>query len=593
LTEFTPIGRNQFSFTRSQSIDRSSRPSSVSGRAYADTTREKPEDDESSEEEEEEEDEDDRPRVAVEEASFELEEVGSDETDDEGAEIVKPDQWEDAKSDRSRYSFREDFRALQISEDSHDSAEDAEVMARIAARRKKRTSWVRPKRLHNQISADDSTHSDDDSQDDNNVEARRSRQKLSQSGPWDRRSSLIFEDRGFPNTSNIVDEEKPEEGVIKHTKGPPSIPSDDAFTLDDLPFWGGAYETMEVMSDDEDQHQDFLVGADSPTDSHASDRPGSAGTATIDQGIVDIEDDRRSIISAESSTTLVSTLSGFTVVELESATTELQSIFQGDADLVELYRRAIKDTTIGPERLQRNIGRLLKLFARDLRREASEELQKMTSNFVSMKATFIAQCIIEEYNDHKIEPKVQKPKTERNRGGKTRAQELGTLTQEDLQDGPVEDREITRDENKTVVDQYDGDRDHPELEAEHLDDDDLDRLAPVDEDYFEDLPVLRAFLVDSTAFKTFRQELTKFVLPKELRPSHAKDGKQDSATNTTLTSHWSVPDVIKSAVESVLVLTGLLEPPLRPAMIRLRWQCVGHAPVYRVHGISTRKGPEY
>lgn len=250
--EITPIGKNQFSFTRAQSIEPSSRPSSVSGLAFAGTVAQESEDDDSSEEEGEEEDE--RPRV--EHGNFELEEVNSDETDDEGVEIVKPDHCEDAKSDKSGAALEaagitDGFGALQVSEESAD--EQAEARERIRRRRKKNLSqgWIDRKRDHDRSVAGDSSYSDNDPQDDNNVEARRLRRKLSGVGPWDRRASLIFEDKGFPNTNNIIEEEEPEEGVIKHTKGPPSIPSDDAFTLDELPFWGGAYETMEVMTDDE------------------------------------------------------------------------------------------------------------------------------------------------------------------------------------------------------------------------------------------------------------------------------------------------------------------------------------------------------
>lgn len=260
--ELTPLGLNQFSFTRAQSIEQSSRPSSVSGHACAGTAAQGTEYEDSSEDssedesEEESEEEDDRPRRPIDEASFELVEVDSDETDDEGVEIVKPDHCEDAKSDRSgapleASGITDSLGALHVSEDSHDSDEDAEVLARMSRRRKKRTSWVGPKRNHDQSVAGDSSYSDNDPQDDNNIEARRLRRKLSQHGPWDRRGSLIFEDKGFPNTNNIEEVDEPEEGVVKHTKGPPSIPSDDAFTLDELPFWGAAYETMEVMTDAE------------------------------------------------------------------------------------------------------------------------------------------------------------------------------------------------------------------------------------------------------------------------------------------------------------------------------------------------------
>jgi hypothetical protein len=260
--EITPIGKNQFSFTRAQSIERSSRPSSVSGHAFAGTAAQESEDDDSSEEESEEEDE--RPRRPVEEASFELEEVDSDETDDEGVEVLKPDHCEDAKSDKSGAALEatgitDSLGALHVSEDSHDTDENAEVMARMSRRRMKRPSWVGPKRNHDQSVAGDSSYSDNDPQDDNNIQARRLRRKLSQHGPWDRRGSLIFEDKGFPNTNNVIEEE-PEEGVVKHIKGPPSIPSDDAFTLDELPFWGSAYETMEVMTDDEQNSRVSSMG---------------------------------------------------------------------------------------------------------------------------------------------------------------------------------------------------------------------------------------------------------------------------------------------------------------------------------------------
>jgi hypothetical protein len=630
----TPIGQNQFSFNRATSIERSSRPSSVSGHAYVGTTSEESDDDESSEE-------DDRPKPAVKKAGFELEKLGRNETGSENLEIVRPDHpdmkrpkrvveepgfaLEEVDSDTSDgevleivrpyhiedarggcegatqenmnitaslgalgVSEADGFGPLQVSEESAD--EQAGARERIRRRRKKRLSigWIDRKRDYNCSVAGDSSYSEDDPQDDNDIGARRLRRSLSQHGPWDRQSLLIFEDRGFPNTNNLWNEQL-EDGVIKHVKGPPSIPGDDAFTLDDLPFWAGFYEQFEVMPDDDQaRRQDVGVGADFSTDPHASERPSNTGAPSREQDIVDIEDDRRSVISAESSTTLVSTLSGLTEVELESATVELQNIFQGDAGLVELYRRAIKDTTIGPERLQRNIGQLLKPFARDLRQEASEELQKRTSNFVSMKASFIAQCIIEEYNDRKVEPKLQKCKTERARGGKTGAQELDSRVQKRSQNRPVEDREITRDEDRMVVDQYGGDGGHPELDVEQADDDDLDCLAPVDEDYFEDLLALRAFLIESAAFKTFRQELAKFVLPKELRPSHAEDGKRDSAADITLARRWRVLAVIESILKRVLVVTGLLEPPLRPTMVRLRWQCVSHETAHRLCCIGSK-----
>lgn len=248
--EFTPIGQNQFRFTRAQSIEHSSRPSSMSGHAYAGTTPQESEYGESSEEESE--DEDHQPRRRVEEAEFELEEVNSDDTDDENIEVVQPDHCEDAKSDKSGVALEDNgvmdrLKGLHVSE----SSTDEETKKLKYVRKKKRWSAGLFKRTHSQSVEGESSYSDDDPQDDNKPDARRLRRKLRGPGPWDRRGSLIFEDKGFPNTNNIEEVEEPEEGAVKHTKGPPSIPSDDAFTLDELPFWGGAYETMDIGHDSE------------------------------------------------------------------------------------------------------------------------------------------------------------------------------------------------------------------------------------------------------------------------------------------------------------------------------------------------------
>lgn len=246
--EFTPIGQNQFRFTRAQSIGRSSRPSSISGHAYAGTSAQETEYEDCSDEESDEEDE--KPMRRVEEADFELEEVDSDDSGDENIEVLQPDHCEDAKSDRSGAAL-EDTGVMDRMRELHveEGSTDEETRERVYQRKKKRWSKGVFKRTHSQSVEGDSSYSDDDIQDDNNVEARRLRRKLRAPGPCDRRGSLIFEDKGFPNTNNIEEVEEPEEGIVSHTKGPPSIPSDDAFTLDELPFWKVPYDSMDVEDD--------------------------------------------------------------------------------------------------------------------------------------------------------------------------------------------------------------------------------------------------------------------------------------------------------------------------------------------------------
>ena len=132
-----------------------------------------------------------------------------------------------------------------------EGSSDEEERERIYRRKKKRWSAGIFKRSHSKSIEGDSSYSDNDPEDDVDSTARRLRRRVR--GPTDRRASLVFEDRGFSNSNNIAEVEEPEEGWILHSKGPPSIPSDDAFTLDELPFWEveetestGPEETMDV-----------------------------------------------------------------------------------------------------------------------------------------------------------------------------------------------------------------------------------------------------------------------------------------------------------------------------------------------------------
>ena len=238
-----PTGQgHQFKFTRPQSYEPSSGPSTESGRAYA-ATPEESEDEELEDESEEESDEESepeppRPMRRAERAHFVLEELDSDPGYDCDMEVLRPDHCEDAKSDRSgaKSEVFARLKELQLEEDTSDE-EEKEERERRYRRKKKRWSAGVFKRSHSQSVEGDSSYSDNDPLDDVDPTARRLRRRVR--GPGDRRGSLIFEDRGFANTSNIAEVDEPEEGRVMHSQGPPSIPSDDAFTLDELPFWQG------------------------------------------------------------------------------------------------------------------------------------------------------------------------------------------------------------------------------------------------------------------------------------------------------------------------------------------------------------------
>lgn len=263
---------------------------------------------------------------------------------------------------------------------------------------------------------------------------------------------------------------------------PPSIVSEDAITLDEV-------------------HPQ--------TDSHIADPVES----------INNEWENQSVRSIESSTTLVSILSGYTAVEMESATIELRRVLQEDLQLARLYRFAIGDASIGPERLQRNLGRLLKQMAQDLKVEAKKELERLTSRFVAVKARNIAHCI-------------------------------------------VLDLQVTRRPQQDI--------ERPE-ESESEQEDNT-----IDENRFEDLTVFRTFVVESGAFQIFRSRLEAFVHPKSLPRFEAKiEVEGIDANNWTSKSRLSL-GWLGSICMSTISITGFVESQIPSHAVRLKWLCVSH-----------------
>lgn len=251
-----PIGHGpHFQFTRPQSRRPESRPSTAS--VACETTPQDSDDADDDASDQESLYQDPPPFRKAEEAdiSFILEYLDSELAYDSDIEVVHPDHFEDAKSERS--GSRLDDHVLEEIKDMHlseDSSDDEKTRQQRNLRKKKRLSArvYRSKRTYSMSVEGDSSYSDNDPLDDVDESARRLRRRVR--GPGDR-TSLIFEDGGFPNINNIAEVEEPEDGgiVIKKVQGPPSIPSDDAFTLDDaigfdeLPFCH-VQEWMEIES---------------------------------------------------------------------------------------------------------------------------------------------------------------------------------------------------------------------------------------------------------------------------------------------------------------------------------------------------------
>ena len=241
-----PIGHGpQFHFTRPQSGDYSSHPSSNSGHACAASPQESDDDDNDDDEEDNSDSfsesegshtQEEKPAARrVEVADFELEEVESDPEYDSETEVVRPDHFEDASSERATEERLEaDTGIISKFSSLHCSGELNDEEEQRASYRKKKKRWSAGifKRRHSQSVGSDTDIEDSEALDAHDVgsSARRLRRRVR--GPGENRSSLIFDE--LPNT-NIVEVEEPDD--VGSRKGPPSIPSDDGFTLDALPFW--------------------------------------------------------------------------------------------------------------------------------------------------------------------------------------------------------------------------------------------------------------------------------------------------------------------------------------------------------------------
>jgi len=277
-----PIGQGpHFLFSRPQSRDQSSRPSTASGQADATSQQDTDDDSESDQECFK---ELARPPRLVEKAEFILEELDSDPGYDSDIEVIYPDHYEDARSESSDErldgnGIADKFKQLHCQEGS---SED-EARQRKYERKKKRWSAGIFKRTHSQSVEGDSSYSDNDPLDDVDSSARRLRRRVR--GPGDR-TSLIFEDIDWANVTNIVEVEEPDDDIsVPHWAGPPSIPSNDGFRLDELPFWDIVEDSdddgMEIedgdeaedeKEDDEDEEEDDDEGEefDSDSDSDSS-----------------------------------------------------------------------------------------------------------------------------------------------------------------------------------------------------------------------------------------------------------------------------------------------------------------------------------
>jgi hypothetical protein len=182
-----------------------------------------------------------------------------------------------------------------------------------------------------------------------------------------------------------------------------------------------------------------------------------------------------SISSLASSATDLWKGSGYSAVQIATATRALLSIFRDDEFLQPLYTIAIHGA-IGPRKFANTFRRLLKAFAERLKDEAQDRLDFLAALLVALKAREISEAILELY-------------------------QLGKAP------------ELDADEKR-------GDG-APEREDQDSSDED-EQETNVDETIFEELTNVREFLVQSAAFKLLQTDLQRFVLSKRQSKKQSK-----------------------------------------------------------------------
>jgi hypothetical protein len=254
-----------------------------------------------------------------------------------------------------------------------------------------------------------------------------------------------------------------------------------------------------------------------------------------------------SVATLASTATDFSINSKYSAIQIAEATKELIVILRDDGILVPLYKRAVADVSIGPERLLRNLRRFFKTYAEHLGKEAGDTLEFLASRLVQIKARAVAQHVLEKYD---------------------------TRAEASLRLGQTEKHDESSDEDTETI--------------------------PVDESVFGDLALFREFLVDSESFVTLRAQIASFILPRSAREEVMKAAEVFDRIDIT-SAHDKIEQVppisntcgrpqpytralqiLRQAINDTLVAVDYLEPPLKLGFTRLRWQCVSTSHRYNL-----------
>jgi hypothetical protein len=231
-----------------------------------------------------------------------------------------------------------------------------------------------------------------------------------------------------------------------------------------------------------------------------------------------------SIFSSNSVTSSATGLSagGYSPSDIATAYKELFSILHNDAIMLPLYKTALASPAIGPERLERNLRRLFKAYSEHLKDEAADQLEYLVARLVARKSRELAESIVEKFLN-----------------------------------GPGHSLVMIRA-------QY---SDSSEEEGD---------IRPVNEEALADLATFRRFLVESQAFKTLQTQLRAFVAPKlsQRMPENDNENRNSRVPKYAAETVYAYLRNLAGLPKTTLTSVGLLETPLQPTKVRLRWSSV-------------------
>jgi tetratricopeptide (TPR) repeat protein len=223
---------------------------------------------------------------------------------------------------------------------------------------------------------------------------------------------------------------------------------------------------------------------------------------------------------------------------------------------------------ISAAKLERNLGRLLKQYALDLKAEASDALEGEAIRLVQSRARYIAGRIRWRFDatqrDHHAgvdqlqgQATTGKQILERYLLDRKMAEPGAVNGQSiDLQDGKMPDVGGLNESNLDL-----GDNDSNEG--------DLDPPSDSEQDGLYNLNQVKAFMIQSMAFSKLRNDLRLFIFP-DLKDPIAKL-KDERITRSSITS-W---ERLRAKVsEFSFIIRLLFRPSLSPGYLRITWICV-------------------